>query len=217
MEHFNRRVLELITIFLVILFRAEASVLIIPAGDAMPKAYASTGFASAVSTSLEDFFHGSAPRAFSENKQALLSSHERWNVSDSLRPSSDSFVRGAIEAWGLHQHLVLRPEEIWFTILAQMSFYMSNTKNAEALRDVFVSHQGQKEISFMDLNTTKALSEFQSAIQERVKTPWLMDWIVPNYTTTTTEDVMVSNVLVSTLQEKPFLAVKILNIYSISR
>jgi hypothetical protein len=181
--------------FSLILFCTEASVLIIPTGEAMPKAYSGTG-SSPASTSLEDFFHVSAPRAFTKAQEVITSSHSAWNAMNDLRPSSDSFVRGAIEAWGLHQHLVIRPEEIWFTILVQMNFYMSRTANAEALRDIFVSHRGPQEIELMDLNITNALSRFRFAIQARVKTPWLMDWIVPNHTTTVTDDVMVSNVLV---------------------
>src|ERR1700743_3144090 len=51
-------------------------------------------------------------------------------------PSSASFVRSAIEAWGRHSHLVLRPEDFWFAILVQMNFYMA--KHASKLRHLFV-------------------------------------------------------------------------------
>jgi hypothetical protein len=202
-ESFTKRFLQVVITLAVILVCTEASVLVIPAGDAIPKEYPRS---SGASTSLENFFSESAPRAYTQNQEALLSSHERWNAANNLRPSSDSFFRGAIEAWGRHQHFVIRPDEIWFTILVQMSFFMSNTKNSEALRDVFVSHKGKQEIYFMDLNTTRALSMFQAAIQARVKTSWLMDWIVPNYTTTVSEDIMVSNVLVCEIYKNTLLS-----------
>jgi Domain of unknown function (DUF4419) len=197
MESIFTRLHKVIAILWLILLCTEASILIIPAGDAIPKAHPNFGTATA---SLEDLLHDSAPRAFDSKHQTIKPVLGAPPLGGDLRPSGDSFVRGAIEAWGLHQHFVVRPEEVWFTILVQMSFYMSATQNSEALRDVFVAHQGKEEIQIpaMDLNVSKALSKFRFAIQERVKTPWLMDWIVPNHTTTRTEDVMISNVLVRT-------------------
>lgn len=59
-------------------------------------------------------------------------------------PSSSSFVRSAIEAWGRHSHLVLRPDDFWFTILTQLNFFMG--KHAESVRHIFVAHQGQEFI-----------------------------------------------------------------------
>lgn len=54
-----------------------------------------------------------------------------------LYASSDSLVRGAIDAWAQHQHLVLRPDVVWFEILAQFDLYMA--KHAEELRHLFVN------------------------------------------------------------------------------
>ena len=197
MASISKRLHKVIAILWSILLFTEASILIIPAGDALPKAHPNVGVAS---ESLAGFLHNSAPRAFDPNRHKIKPVQGTQPFDGYLRPSGDSFVRGAIESWGLHQHFIVRPEEVWFTILVQMSFYMSATQNSEALRDVFVSHQGKQEIRIPapDLDVANALSKFRFAIQERVKTPWLMNWIVPNHTTTRTEDVMISNVLVRT-------------------
>ena len=190
MASISKRLHKVIAILWSILVFTEASILIIPAGDAIPKAHPTLG---STTESLESFLQESAPRAFDSKRHTIKPVQGTQPLDKNLKPSADSFVRGAIESWGLHQHFIVRPEEVWFTILVQMSFYISAPQNSEALRDVFVSHQGKEEISIwaLDLNVTNALSKFRFAIQERVKTPWLMNWIVPNHTTTRTEDVMV--------------------------
>ncbi|KAH8899769.1 hypothetical protein GQ53DRAFT_801383 [Thozetella sp. PMI_491] len=119
-----------------------------------------------------------------------------------ILPSGDSFIRGAIQAWGEHLHLVIRPEEIWFTILVQMNFYMNS--HAEQLRDVFVNHQGQEVIYVEDVTWEGVLSHFDEEIQARVKTPWLLDWIRPGFTTTTKNDLMTANILMMGLTKAYF-------------
>ncbi|KAK4443664.1 hypothetical protein QBC34DRAFT_416737 [Podospora aff. communis PSN243] len=119
-----------------------------------------------------------------------------------LYPSGDSFIRGAIQAWGEHLHLVIRPEEVWFTILVQMNFYMNS--HAEELRDMFVDHEGQEVIYIEDFTWYDVLRRFQFAIQDKVKTKWLLNWIRPNFTTTTENDIMTANVLMMGLTKGYF-------------
>lgn len=112
-------------------------------------------------------------------------------------------MRGAIEAWGQHQHLVIRPEDVWFTILVQMNFYM--IANAEKVRDVFVSHQGKGNIVVLsDIGWYHAISQFGAEIQKRVKTKWLLKWIEPDFSTTTESDKMTANVLMMGLMQAYF-------------
>jgi hypothetical protein len=119
-----------------------------------------------------------------------------------IHPAGESFVRGALQAWGEHLHLVIRPEEVWFTILVQMNFYMN--ANAEELRHLFVDHQGQKVIYVEDFTWYAVLRRFQFEIQALVKTDWLLDWIRPNFTTTTENDIMTANVLMMGLTKAYF-------------
>jgi hypothetical protein len=117
-------------------------------------------------------------------------------------PSGDSFLRGAIQAWGEHLHLEIRPEEVWFTILTQMNFYME--ANAEAVRHLFVKHEGQEVIYVEDTTWTKVLFRFKDEIQAKVMTPWLKDWIVPGFSTSTEDDVMTANILMMGLMKAYF-------------
>jgi hypothetical protein len=71
---------------------------------------------------------------------------EHLEAKDDIHGSADSFIRGAYEAWARHMHFAIRPDEVWFAILAQLSCYMGNGKNADDLRHLFVEHEGKKPI-----------------------------------------------------------------------
>ncbi|ORY16581.1 hypothetical protein BCR34DRAFT_597590 [Clohesyomyces aquaticus] len=152
------------------------------------------------------FFRRSCPDeydAFPKAQVLYSGTSSTSNLSSgTVYPTSDSFVRGSIDAWGQHQHLILRPEEVWFSILAQMNFYMSN--HSEALRDLFVNHTGKEEIVIEDWTWELVLGRFSTEIQKRVKTEWLLDWIMPSFTTTTDTDKMTANVLMMGLMQAYF-------------
>ena len=61
-----------------------------------------------------------------------------------MRPSANGFVHGAILAYNEHHHLHIRPEDIWFAIISQLSFFIN--AHAEELRHTFVAHEGKKEL-----------------------------------------------------------------------
>ncbi|KAL2115478.1 hypothetical protein VTJ04DRAFT_9733 [Mycothermus thermophilus] len=179
---------------------AAASVVIIP-GDGDPKPY--TG--PPAITSEDDFFRQSAPNEFYNNTAQLIMtslSGTTLSADSGLRPSGDSFIRGAIQAWGEHLHLVIRPDEVWFTILVQMNFYMLS--HAEEIRSLFVDHEGQEEIYIEDFTLYDVIIRFKDEIQRRVKTDWLLDWIVPNFSTTTQSDIMTANILMMGLTKAYF-------------
>ncbi|KAK4239965.1 hypothetical protein C8A03DRAFT_13699 [Achaetomium macrosporum] len=185
-----------------LLFQAAAAsaVVIIP-GGADPKTYSG----DPAITSEDAYFRGSAPMEFFNNTANLIMtslSATDMSSTPGLHPSGDSFIRGAIQAWGEHLHLVVRPDEVWFTILVQLNFYMLS--HAEEIRDLFVSHTGQEEIFIKDFTWDAILLRFGEAIQARVKTPWLLDWLTPNFTTTTPSDRMTANILMMGLTKAYF-------------
>ena len=156
-------------------------------------------------TSGPDFFRESVKGEFTEpDTEVLMSFLDNVDLTPDygLQPSSDSFLRGAIQAWGEHHHLVVRPEEVWFTILVQMNFYMGT--HAEEIRDLFVDFEGKETILVEDFTWYLVLERFQYEIQDRVKTDWLLDWIRPNFTTTTDSDRMTANILMMGLMKQYF-------------
>lgn len=119
-----------------------------------------------------------------------------------LRVEDHGLVRAAYYAYSGHHHLVLRPEDIWFAILTQFSFYVN--ANSEKLRSSFASHKGKKglilrdpaqpDMGLMCRNMTKL-------IDENIVDPKLRQWIMPSFTTTTINDeVVASIIMMGTLQ-----------------
>ena len=183
---------------------AIASIVILPGGA--PRPFQPRPL-SPLATTPYALFNNSAPNEFlSPKTKVLMSSLDSLSpslsASSSLYPSGDSFIRGAIQAWGEHLHLVIRPEEVWFTILVQMNFFMN--AHAEELRSMFVNHTGQEVIYIEDFTWYDVLRKFQFAIQEKVKVKWLLEWIRPNFTTTTESDIMTANVLMMGLTQAFF-------------
>jgi hypothetical protein len=58
--------------------------------------------------------------------------------------ASNGFVNAAVLAYHDHHHLILRPEDLWFSILVQLNVYIN--EHAEDLRSMFVAHEGQKKL-----------------------------------------------------------------------
>lgn len=114
--------------------------------------------------------------------------------------SANGFVTAAFRAYSTHHHLTIRPEDIWFSILSQLSFYIN--ANAEALRDRFVAHSGKKKLEIVEqgclgtVDMGTVARRMTTLIQENVKDPDLRDWLMPAFSTTTVCDRTVAAILV---------------------
>lgn len=180
----------------------------IPVSDVNPLPLKASG---AVSSAYE-LLSQSCPEEVADKNpytpKLLLSSYSEFERGDdvvfngSIYPSSDSVVRGAIQAWAHHESLILRPDAIWFEILAQLNFYM--TKHAEDIRHLFVDFEGKKQILVKDTTWRSVIAGFANEIQKRVKTDWLLSWISPGFSTTTPNDNMTATVLMMGLMQHYF-------------
>ncbi|KAF4583147.1 DUF4419 domain protein [Ophiocordyceps camponoti-floridani] len=156
-------------------------------------------------TSAAQLFEQSCPEELQQGANVIVSSYTNKPYEMTRHThfaSSDSLVRGAIDAWAHHQSLVLRPDVVWFEILAQLNLYM--TKHAEELRHLFVDFQGQQEIEVWDLTWQSVIDSFKSELQKRVKTKWLEGWITPGFSTSTPDDNTTSTVLMMGLMQEYF-------------
>jgi hypothetical protein len=181
------------------------SVVILPGGTPKPLRLSAvpvgaTNYDSILRTSAASEFPNSTVNIILSSYSGTLGA-ETANATE-IFSSSDSFIHGAIQAWGEHLHLELRPEEVWFTVLAQLNFYME--ANAEKVRHLFVKHEGQETIVVEDVTWTRVLLQFKDEIQKRVQTAWLRDWIMPDFSTTTRDDEMTANILMMGLMKAYF-------------
>ncbi|KAI1783968.1 hypothetical protein LXA43DRAFT_930733 [Ganoderma leucocontextum] len=138
-------------------------------------------------------------------KEMLQSSVEKHDLA-TIVPNSNGFVYAVLEAYGSHHHLRIRPDDVWLAILVQLNFYIN--AHAEELRSLFVAHEGKKRLEVKTVGDRytvdygKLAQIFTKRIHENVADDTLVEWILPNFTTTTTKDTTVcAVVMMATLKQ----------------
>eukprot|EP00903_Cladosiphon_okamuranus_P021047 g19337.t1 len=108
---------------------------------------------------------------------------------------SKGLISTIMTAYNTHCDLVIRPDDVWLTILAQFCSYVN--KNAEGLRNKIVEHEGKDELKVYSAGgmRTADTAEYQRMIREllgqirqNIKSPELADWFRPGFSTTTEKD-----------------------------
>ena len=161
-------------------------------------------------SSADELFIGVSEEKHNESAKILQGTFTKFEFNQAaICASNNGLVRAAAFAYGSHHHLTLRPEDIWFAILTQVGFYIN--AHAEELRDHFVEHKGQKELkvtrsggSIDDVDIGEMSIAMSDLIQRNVKDPDLQKWIIPNFSTTKEEDVVVAAVLMMGAMQKYF-------------
>lgn len=125
-----------------------------------------------------------------------------------MTPSQHGFVRAVFHAYSEHHHLILRPEDVWFSILTQLNFFIN--AHAEELRSLLVAHKGQKELTIIDAGTIHSVDfgklaiRMTEVIEENILDPELRTWIMPAFSTTTDSDRVVAAISMMGTMQKYF-------------
>ncbi|PNP55157.1 hypothetical protein THARTR1_04846 [Trichoderma harzianum] len=130
-----------------------------------------------------------------ESRQVLFQSFEDMEKDNVyLVPYGNGFVDRIIRAFQQDLHLTLRPDDVWLSIVVQFNFYVNG--HAEEMRRFFVTHEGKKQlvvntgpVSPLSVDFDTLARAFTDLIQENVTEPDLKSWMLPNFSTTTSEDV----------------------------
>jgi hypothetical protein len=134
----------------------------------------------------------------------------RITTESNICPTNHGFVDCAVSAYNQHHRLQIRPDDIWFSILAQLNIYIN--EHAEELRHMFVDHEGQKHLEILELDDIKGDAlwnvdwgkfsfKMTKMIADNIKDLSLRQWILPQFTTTTKSDQAVASIMMmSTLQ-----------------
>ena len=118
--------------------------------------------------------------------------------------NDEGFVGAAIKAYNEHLHLTIRPDDVWIAILTQLSFYING--HAEELRNLFVEHDGQKELKIevqkqVPGSFEECISKMSELIKREIADPSFRNWVMPTFSTTTdTDRTVCSVVLMGTLK-----------------
>lgn len=117
-----------------------------------------------------------------------------------------AFVGAAMEAYNHHHHLVIRPDDVWISILMQFNSFVN--ANAEELRSQFVAHKGRKSLVVeaegcrYTFDFGNMAAQMSRLMEENIVDPDLRSWIMPRFTTSTDVDNVVYSVtMMSTLKQ----------------
>ena len=153
----------------------------------------------------EKLLEAACPEQYRRCQRLIQSSFTSPKLqADHISASDNGFVWAACHAYSNHHHLVIRPEDVWFAILAQMSFYIN--AHAEELRTFFVQHQGEKELEAISNGSDIGMLVVQMTeiIAKNVVDPELREWVMPSFTSTTADDKVIGAILFMGAMQKYF-------------
>jgi len=165
------------------------------------------GWPESAVSSAEELLKRSCSDEYNQSQEVIQSSFSSHLLETSHVSSSvHGFVWALVHAYSRHLNLTIRPDDVWFSILTEVNFYIN--ANAEDLRSFFVAHEGQKQLTTIDVGTIhtvdfgKIALKFTKLIEENVVDDELCDWIMPDFSTTTKSDSVVAAILMmGSLQE----------------
>lgn len=122
--------------------------------------------------------------------------------------SSNGFVRTVVDAYNNHHNLIIRPDDIWAAIMTQFSFYIN--KNAEEFRGKFVDFEGKKELDVSVAGSLRTapydtlVKLMAKKIDKNLVDPQVKQWILPNFSTTTDNDLVTVGIVFMASMKKYF-------------
>ncbi|KAI0690420.1 hypothetical protein C8T65DRAFT_98399 [Cerioporus squamosus] len=148
--------------------------------------------------SADDVLKSACRRQWMQSHELLQSSVTTGDA-PALVPRANGFVEAVLTAYKKHHHLKIRPDDVWTSILIQLNFYIN--AHAEELREYFVAHQGKKTLTVSAVGTRYTVDfgdmarQMTLKIHDNVVDTAFVDWILPNFTTTTVTDTTVCAVV----------------------
>ena len=171
-----------------------------------PAGHKAKEFTKAVASSFNDLSRCASEKDCKVDKDVIQTSFsDDIFVDRSIVGKEHGFISTAVDAYNQHHHLIIRPDDIWISILVQFSIYVN--ANAEELRSTFVKYKDEKTIIVRDIGSIRTVDfgalalRFKEEIRSTLIKADLVTWALPSFSTTTATDEIVSAVsLMSTLQ-----------------
>ncbi|KAI4162392.1 MAG: hypothetical protein LQ342_003958 [Letrouitia transgressa] len=160
-----------------------------------------------VASSSAALFESSCKKEHGNSNCLIQSSYQKLDA-EPVYSSDNAFVWVAIEAYCRHHHLRVRPEDVWFAILTQLSFYVN--AHAEELRSYFVAHKGQKELEVKEVGSIHTVDmgllakRMGNLLAKNIRDPEWHGWIIPSFSTTTVDDECTASVIMMGTLQKYF-------------
>jgi len=159
----------------------------------------STGYRSAQSS------------AETETRHLVQSSFDSLSRDDNIYAAKNGLVHACIEAYNHHHNLILRPDDVWFAILSQLGIHIN--ASSASLGGILLADPGQQggnQHLHIEIPLTPKTDHGELAFKmtkllgSRMRYPWMRDWIMPKFTTTSKTDEAVASVLFMGAMQKFF-------------
>ncbi|KAJ7021179.1 hypothetical protein C8F04DRAFT_1050099 [Mycena alexandri] len=122
---------------------------------------------------------------------------ERQDIRFRIIPNEHGVVDTMLSAYTGNYALVLRPDDVWLAVISQFSLFAN--ANPKLLRDEanFVSHEPGKgqPLEIVDFNSLPLSAQIGELMQQNVLDPALRDWVLPKFSTSTSDDIAVGSML----------------------
>ncbi|KAJ7686929.1 hypothetical protein B0H17DRAFT_1160512 [Mycena rosella] len=129
-------------------------------------------------------------RLFSRKESVDFTSISSGSAAQNIIPKPNGFVDTIMSAYNRHHALVLRPDD----------FNLYVNANAELPRANFVAHDGKELVvtaaAFVDFGGLAR--EMVALIEKNIADPSVRAWALPDFTTTTENDITVSSIVLMT-------------------
>lgn len=137
-----------------------------------------------------DTYTGPTPSADSDKKESPPVPLSK------IQPTRRSgFVQTALSAYNNHFHLVIRPDDLWISIISQFALFLENKDHSEVLRSWFTASDKKENIHVKVFSLSEAPTAFREKLGGAVVDKELIPWIIPAFTTTTEPDREVASYL----------------------
>jgi hypothetical protein len=166
-------------------------------------------------TTAKDLLRGSCHKESQKlhNDNLIQSSFSEISADTPVLDAKNGFVDSAIRAYNQHHHLIIRPEDVWFSMLVQLKEYIN--AHAEELRSMFVAHEGQKKLVLeadgliagtaqFGVDWAKFAYQIGKKIEENIIDPSLRKWFMPAFSTTTKSDQATASIIMMSAMQKYF-------------
>lgn len=146
-----------------------------------------------------------------------------FDTTKRVYPKQNGFVHTALDAYNRHYNLIIRPDDVWISIITLFSFFVN--ANAETLRSRFVAHDGKKNLILWcppwrleDYNYDLVAKGMTELLKEELIDKDFKDWILPGFSTTTQVDRTVCAItMMSSMKEYyNFIAISLCGIPSVT-
>ncbi len=149
------------------------------------------------------FYH----KATFEPQVASLGSDELIHCEE-----NNGIFSAALTAYNKHWKLRTTPDDWWFCVIKRVSLAIDQNGNKDAVRKMFVNHEGKKTLTvavpnatIYDVDYPSFFDKMANEIARNIKVPKYVEAVTADFTTTTADTKIVSQMTVMSSVKKYFL------------